>query len=231
MEEGQQREYKMQIEVTAQTPGSYAALVDPEEEAALKFIALKEINEKKCAKIEKNDIQSKVEYCANVVICGLIRSNPPTEIIDGNVHRIWSKFEINIVVLVRKEPVIKYWGLDSLSKLGSMLGVLIKTDRVTKEKTALSYAHMLIEMKLNETFPEYSDFINDWDVVMRQSVKYEWKPIKCDYYQMLGHEDTKCGRKNKIRKELRVVIRGQRIESNTEERTHPDEDQGHRMVL
>jgi len=62
---------------------------------------------------------------------------------------------------------IKYWGLESLSKLGSMLGVPIKTDRVTKGKTALNYAHMLVEMKLNEPFPDYIDFINDWDVVMR----------------------------------------------------------------
>ncbi|KAJ8421553.1 hypothetical protein Cgig2_004598 [Carnegiea gigantea] len=41
---------------------------------------------------------------------------------------------------------IKYWGLDSLSKIGSILGILIKTDKYTKEKindslSCLSHAH------------------------------------------------------------------------------------------
>ena len=40
---------------------------------------------------------------------------------------------------------MKYWGADCLSKLGSMLGLPIKTDRATKERMALGYARMLIE--------------------------------------------------------------------------------------
>jgi len=54
-----------------------------------------------------------------------------------------------------------------------MLEIAIKTDKVTKEKIALHYARLLIEMKINGPFPDHIDFINDWDVVVRQSVRYE----------------------------------------------------------
>jgi len=68
---------------------------------------------------------------------------------------------------------IKYWGLQSLSKLGSMLGIPIKTDKFTKEKTALQYARLLVEMKITGPFPLHIDFINDKDEVIRQEVRYE----------------------------------------------------------
>ena len=67
------------------------------------------------------------------------------------------------------------------------MGILIKADKVAKEKSALSYARLLMEMPLNGPFLKDIDFINDWDVVVRQKVKYEWKPSQCSYCQMLGH--------------------------------------------
>ncbi|KAJ8424009.1 hypothetical protein Cgig2_032393 [Carnegiea gigantea] len=56
---------------------------------------------------------------------------------------------------------ITYWGIESLSKLGSTLGILIKTDRTTKEKSAIKYAILLIEMSLDGPFPNHIDSIND----------------------------------------------------------------------
>jgi len=41
---------------------------------------------------------------------------------------------------------IIHWGLASLSKLGSILGIPIKTDRYTMEKTRLSYARLLVRL-------------------------------------------------------------------------------------
>ena len=60
-----------------------------------------------------------------------------------------------------------------MSKLRSVLGIPIKTDSTIKEKIALRYPHMLIEMPLEGPIPDYIDFISDWDVVVRQQVKYE----------------------------------------------------------
>ncbi|KAJ8421327.1 hypothetical protein Cgig2_012819 [Carnegiea gigantea] len=61
---------------------------------------------------------------------------------------------------------VKYWGPDSLSKLGSLLGIPIKIDKFTRDKTILKYARLLIEMKLQDNFPEYIDFVNEHDMVI-----------------------------------------------------------------
>ena len=68
------------------------------------------------------------------------------------------------------ELELKYWGLDSLSKLGRTLGIPIKIDRYTMEKRMLKYARLLIDIQLNADLPEFIDFINDQDVVVRVPV-------------------------------------------------------------
>ncbi|KAJ8421598.1 hypothetical protein Cgig2_020787 [Carnegiea gigantea] len=105
-----------------------------------------------------------------------------------------------------KRPfIVKAWneGL-ILSKIGSMLGILIKTDKPTKEKIALSYARLLIKMPVNGLFPDSIDFISEGDGVIRQFVKYEWKPKKCIHCLMLGHEEQNCRKKYTVRQEWRV---------------------------
>ncbi|KAJ8421837.1 hypothetical protein Cgig2_004340 [Carnegiea gigantea] len=171
------------MEVTNHNPSTYASLIDPKEGTNLKFIPMKEVNGRKGAKIKKAD----VDYWENAILCGVMGSNPPFVVIDGFVHCIWKSMEIDKVIMVRKGVFLvrftnMHYKLTSLSKLGSMFGMPIKTNRVTKEKIALQYARMLIEMKINEPFLDHIDFINDWDVVVRQDVKYEWQPIKCAHY-------------------------------------------------
>ncbi|KAJ8421390.1 hypothetical protein Cgig2_031915 [Carnegiea gigantea] len=90
---------------------------------------------------------------------------------------------------------VKYWGPDSLSKLGSLLGIPIKIDKFPRDKTILKYARLLIEMKLQDSFPEYIDFVNEHDMVVRQKVEYEWKPSKCNFCRMYGHSDAECRKK------------------------------------
>jgi len=68
---------------------------------------------------------------------------------------------------------IKFWGMASLNKLGSTLGIPIKTDKHTMEKTRLSYARLLIDIPVEGSFPEFIDFVNDQDLVVRLRVEYE----------------------------------------------------------
>ena len=86
-----------------------------------------------------------------------------------------------------------------MSKLGCALGIPIKTDKVIKEKSALNYACLLVDRPMEGPFPKYIDFINDWDVVVRQPIKYEWKPITCNHCHMEGHEEKGCRREHKVR--------------------------------
>ena len=51
----------------------------------------------------------------------------------------------------------------------------------------LKYARLLIDIQLNADLPEFIDFINDQDVVVRVPVSYEWKPLECTHCHMFGH--------------------------------------------
>ena len=50
---------------------------------------------------------------------------------------------------------IKYSGLDSLSKIVSVLDIPIRIDKYTRDKSFLKYARLLIEIQLEDNFPEY----------------------------------------------------------------------------
>jgi len=63
---------------------------------------------------------------------------------------------------------------------------------------------MLIDVPLKEEFLEYIEFTNDKDVLIKQSVLYEWQPIKCRHYHMYGHLEDQCRKKQAARKVWRV---------------------------
>lgn len=94
--------------------------------------------------------------------------------------------------------------MDCLGKIGSILGIPIKTDRYTMERRVLKYARLLINIPLDALFPDFVEFINDQDVV-RVPVSFEWKPLKCTHCHMFGHLEAKCRKKQKVQKEWRPV--------------------------
>ncbi|KAJ8429696.1 hypothetical protein Cgig2_004495 [Carnegiea gigantea] len=99
---------------------------------------------------------------------------------------------------------IKYWGMQSLSKIGSLLGCPLRTDKYTKEKSMLKYARLMVEMPLEGHFPEYIEFANEKGLLLRQKVIYEWLPIKCDKCKIFRHTHDQCRKQENQRKELRV---------------------------
>ena len=84
-----------------------------------------------------------------------------------------------------------------------MLG--LKTDKYTKEKLMLKYARLLVEIPLEGNFPEFIEFANEKNVLIRQKVIYEWLPTKCSYCKMYGHTHEICRKKPTPRQEWRVV--------------------------
>ena len=163
-----------------------------------------------------------IEFWQSIILCSVLEANPPFEVMQGYLNRIWENYEVERVIQVRKgvflvrfanlqdkmavknrgiyyfdsKPLlvkgwnpqmdlntdeikslplwaqfpnldIKYWGLESLSKIESLLGILIKTDRCTKEKLMINYAQLMIKMPLEGPFPEHIEFFNDNDVLVR----------------------------------------------------------------
>ncbi|KAJ8423185.1 LOW QUALITY PROTEIN: hypothetical protein Cgig2_026633 [Carnegiea gigantea] len=196
-------------QVTPQS--SYASLVDPEEGSELKFIPTYVVNGVQCAKREKKDVAAEIDYWQQAILCLVLGANPPFEVIQGFIKRIWAKLAIDKTILVRKgaflvrfgnigekgvyyfdsKPfIVKGWnpemdmqtesiislplwvqlpaldGADSLSKIGSALGIPLKTNCFAKDRTMLRYAKLLIDVSLDSPFPEFIEFFNDNDVLV-----------------------------------------------------------------
>ena len=81
---------------------------------------------------------------------------------------------------------LKYWGTNSLSKIYSSLRIPLKIDKFTKDKSMLRYARVLVDMRIEGSFPEFIEFFNEHEVLIRQPVKYEWIPTKCLHCEMFG---------------------------------------------
>ncbi|KAJ8431362.1 hypothetical protein Cgig2_002085 [Carnegiea gigantea] len=91
---------------------------------------------------------------------------------------------------------LKYWGPSSFSKICSTLGIPLKTDKFTKDRAMIRFAKVMVDMKLEGPFPEYIEFFNEQEVLLRQKVKYEWLPTKCLHCEMFGLLETKVKEKN-----------------------------------
>ncbi|CAI9114853.1 OLC1v1015662C1 [Oldenlandia corymbosa var. corymbosa] len=92
---------------------------------------------------------------------------------------------------------IKYWHLNSLSRLVSTIGTPILADDFTVSKNRAQYARILVEMELSETVPDKLVFEDELENVVVQKIIYEWKPTKCSHCSDHGHESTQCRRKEK----------------------------------
>ena len=62
---------------------------------------------------------------------------------------------------------VKFWGTESLSKIGSILGIPWKMDKYTRDKIMIRYARLLIDISLEGTFPWYIKFFNEHGILMR----------------------------------------------------------------
>lgn len=79
------------------------------------------------------------------------------------------------------------------------MGIPLKTDKYTKERTRIKYVRLLIDIPLEGPFPNYIEFFDEEDVLIRQEVIYEWKPLKCSHCKMFGHEAVSCKKKKVVR--------------------------------
>ncbi|KAJ8421613.1 hypothetical protein Cgig2_010180 [Carnegiea gigantea] len=259
---------------------TYASLINPKMGNNLKFIPTDLVNGNVCAKLETEDVLTEIEYWSSSVLCSVIGSNPPFEIIQNYIRKIWAHYEIDKILQVRKglflarfvhhqnkttveskgfyffgnKPFVvkgwnlelemhtgnlksiplwirlpnlelKYWSISSLSKIGSLIGIPIKTDQYTISKTMIQYARLLIEVPIEGPFPDYVDFFNEKGQLIRQQVQFDWKPTKCTHCHMLGHTNDICKKKKEIRKEWRLIVQGvsttQNIPSTLPQRETP----------
>ncbi|VFQ79935.1 unnamed protein product [Cuscuta campestris] len=114
---------------------------------------------------------------------------------------------------------IKYWSLSGLSRLGSLLGKPIRTDRATAKRTKLDFARMMVAVKMKQEFPESIIFQDENERLITQHIKYEWCPVHCSSCKGLGHKAIEC-RKQTVngQKKTKMVWRPKSTQPNMEEK-------------
>jgi len=63
-------------------------MFDPDKGDALRYVPISTIDEVKCTEIDKEDIQSEIDYWRNVVLYYDLTANPSHEVMNGFVKRI-----------------------------------------------------------------------------------------------------------------------------------------------
>lgn len=83
----------------------------------------------------------------------------------------------------------------SLDNIVKTLGRLVKVDQATKNKDKLFFARVMVEVRMNQSFYETIQFVNERDEVVEQKVEYEWLLISCSLCKRVGHEERQCMKK------------------------------------
>ncbi|XP_010317681.1 uncharacterized protein [Solanum lycopersicum] len=95
--------------------------------------------------------------------------------------------EIPLWVNFPKLP-LNCWGVGSLSRIASAIGVPLFADECTTKQTRISYARMLIEVNVNKPIPQQITVMDPNGRTFMQEVLMEWKTQYCDKCQKIGHQ-------------------------------------------
>ncbi|XP_056685384.1 uncharacterized protein [Spinacia oleracea] len=79
------------------------------------------------------------------------------------------------------------WSSQSLSRIGSLLGVPICADDCTTRQQRISFARLLVEMDVTDTLPDHVWIVDTNGREFKQLVLYDWKPAYCHKCKMPGH--------------------------------------------
>ncbi|XP_020253738.1 uncharacterized protein LOC109830781 [Asparagus officinalis] len=93
---------------------------------------------------------------------------------------------------------LNLWSPTGISKIASLIGNPITTDKLTATRKRLSYARVLLEVKLplKSPLPDQLVIQGPDGKSYTQKVIYEFKPKWCDTCKIIGHLTEHCRRKN-----------------------------------
>ncbi|XP_010667206.1 uncharacterized protein LOC104884282 [Beta vulgaris subsp. vulgaris] len=97
---------------------------------------------------------------------------------------------------------LKCWGEDSLSRIGSVLGVPLYADECTSKCLRVSFARVLIEIDVTQDLVKEIEVEDPYGVVFKQKVSFDWLPPFCKKCQKVGHN---CGNQSQVKGPEKVV--------------------------
>ncbi|XP_062118471.1 uncharacterized protein LOC133832103 [Humulus lupulus] len=93
---------------------------------------------------------------------------------------------------------LQYWGTKCLSALFSILGKPILVDKVTKDRSMMQFARVLVEIDIADEVSKSIQFLNEREQLMEQFVEFEWLPTQCKICKVFGHTESSCNKKKEV---------------------------------
>lgn len=127
------------------------------------------------------------------------------------IIRPWKPFIEQELVNLKSVPIwvklfnvpFQFWTAKGLSILASYLGNPIMVDAPTLAERRLDFARVCVDVDLSCDFPTSFEVLVDGNKTIQISVEYAWKPIKCNFCGVFGHNESKCPAKPQVVKPVR----------------------------
>ncbi|XP_019259894.1 PREDICTED: uncharacterized protein LOC109237950 [Nicotiana attenuata] len=159
------------------------------------------------------------------------------------IVKIWEAgFDFNKEVL-RTIPLwirmpnlpLNCWSMDSLSRIGNVLGRPVYADECTTNVDRVSYARMLVEMDVTKQLPDMIKARDPMGKIFEQEIKYDWKPIYCPTCLKIGHKCQEKGQRLAIQPEQGRMGKQRTIWQKKNEEVHQKDnvaeiEQGKQMM-
>ncbi|KAJ8419506.1 hypothetical protein Cgig2_021433 [Carnegiea gigantea] len=91
----------VQSHVSVKTTSSYTAIVNPDESDSLSYVQAPILNGVQCPTLEPKGVAPEIAHWQSSVLCTVLGANPPLDVIERYVHKIWAAYAIDKVCLVR----------------------------------------------------------------------------------------------------------------------------------
>nr|XP_009775461.1 PREDICTED: uncharacterized protein LOC104225384 [Nicotiana sylvestris] len=101
--------------------------------------------------------------------------------------------------------LLRFWFTKALSKLASVVGKPLYTDKITAEMENVSYARVLVETDISQPLPDSFEMQTKRGVIIQQ-IEYEWKPKYCCECIRFGHNSNECWLKEVQKKAVEVKV-------------------------
>lgn len=82
---------------------------------------------------------------------------------------------------------LNWWGMDSLSRIGSGLGVPLYANDCTTSAERIFYARILVEMNVTQPLPTTVKVVDPISRRFEQKIQYDWVPKYCHTCLQVGH--------------------------------------------
>ncbi|KAM3319723.1 hypothetical protein P3S67_006923 [Capsicum chacoense] len=93
-----------------------------------------------------------------------------------------------------------YWSAEALSKLASVVGKPMYTDKYTAAMERISYARVLVETDISHPLPNRVE-ISTPSGIIHQNLTYDSVPKFCVDCNLFGHNSDECQKKKKVETE------------------------------